>query len=139
MLGDGYALLVLITLIGQGHHPPHPCALVYPFHLQPHFDRIGDNTEVISHCDFNFLLSMVDGFQLHLGYEVIVFISYQGIDPRIGTLFVGPYIMSLVRRLGILEGTNRKRIVGGIAFMTIETLRSMEMLQRVLTRRGAEY
>lgn len=29
----------------------------------------------------NFLLSMVDGLHLHLGYEVAVSITHQGIDP----------------------------------------------------------
>lgn len=36
----------------------------------------GDSTSVLSHCDFNFLLSMVDGFYLHLRYEAVVSISY---------------------------------------------------------------
>lgn len=41
--------------------------------------------------------------------------------------------------MGILEGTDRMRIVCGVASMTLDTLRSMGMLQRVQTARGVEY
>lgn len=99
----------------------------------------GDSAGVVSHRDFDFLLSMVDGFHLYLDYEVAISISHQGTDPRINTLFVGPYITRLVRRLGILEGANKIRIVGGVASMTLEILRSMGILQCVQTPRGAEY
>lgn len=35
-----------------------------------------DSTRVVSHRDFDFLLSMMDRFYLHLGYEVTVSISH---------------------------------------------------------------
>lgn len=62
----------------------------------------GDSTSVVSRHDFDFLLSMLDKFQLRLGYEVNVSMAHQGTDPHIGTLFVSPYITRLVRGMGIL-------------------------------------
>lgn len=82
---------------------------------------------------------MVDRFHLQLGYEVAIFIAQQGLDPSIKDLFVGPYITHLVRHMGILQVPDCMRIVRGVARMTIETLRSMGMLQLVLTTRGVEY
>lgn len=96
----------------------------------------GDSTRVVSHRDFDFLLSMTDGFHLHLGYEVAGSISHQGAIPRIGALFVGPYISRLIRYMRILEGNDRMRLVGSVTPMTLETLRSMGMLQRVQTVGG---
>lgn len=82
----------------------------------------GDSTNIISLQDFDFLLSMVDGLYMHLGYEVAVSISHQEADPRIGALFVSPYITHLVRHLGALQETNRMRVVGGMAPMSLEIL-----------------
>lgn len=41
----------------------------------------GDSIGVVSRRDFNFLMSMVDWFDLHLGYEVTLSISRQGPTP----------------------------------------------------------
>lgn len=82
---------------------------------------------------------MIDELHLHLGHEVAVSISHQGIDPRFEALLVGPYITRLIRRICILEGTDRIRVVDGVAPMILKTVRSIGMLQRVLTTRGAEY
>lgn len=70
----------------------------------------GDSTSVVSLRDFDFLLSMVDCFHMHLGYEVVVSISQQGTSPRIGALFVDPYITWLVRHLGAVQGTDLMRV-----------------------------
>lgn len=100
------------------------------FILSHTLTRRNDSIGVISCGDFNFLLNMIDGFYLHLGYEVAVSILHQGTDPRIGALFVGPYITHLIRCMGILKGADRLRVVGGVGAMTLETLSSMGMLQR---------
>lgn len=71
---------------------------------------------------------MLDGFEQHLGYKVAVSIVHQEIDPRISFLFVGPYITRLVRGIGILEVTNRMRVVGKVISMSLDTLRLMGML-----------
>lgn len=47
---------------------------------------------VVSRRDFDYLLSMIDGFYLHLGYGVALALHHQGTDPRVGVIFVGPYI-----------------------------------------------
>lgn len=99
----------------------------------------GNNTSVISKQDFNFLLSMLDGFQMHLGCEAAVSIAHQGIDPWTWSLFVSLYITRLIQGISILEGTNRIRVICGVAPISIETLRSMCMLQSVRTTRGVEY
>lgn len=62
----------------------------------------GDSTSVVSLRDFDFLLSIVDSFHMHLGYEVTVSISHQGTSPPIGTILIGLYITQLVHRLGAL-------------------------------------
>lgn len=112
-------------------------ALKYIHFILSHtLTRRRDSAGVISHRDFNFLLSMIDGFHLHLGYEVVVSISHQGTDPHIGALLVSPYITCLIRRMGIMEGVDRMRVVSDIAPMTLETLRPMGMLQHVITTRG---
>lgn len=98
-----------------------------------------DSTRIVSHRDFDFLLSMVDGFYLYLCYEVVVSISHQGISPCIGALFVGPYITHVIRHMALLPGTNRIRIVGGFAAMVLKTVRSMGMLHRVQTARRIDY
>lgn len=67
----------------------------------------------------DFHLSTMNGFHLHLGYEVAASISHQGINPRIGALFVGPYITRLIRRMGILERVDRMRVVCGVASVTL--------------------
>lgn len=77
---------------------------------------------IINRCDFDFLLRMVDGFHLHLSYEVDVSISHQGTDIWVGFFFIDPYITWLVLGMGILEGTQRMRIVGDATLMTLETL-----------------
>lgn len=76
---------------------------------------------------------MLEGFELHSGYKVAVSIAHQGTDLRIGALFIIPYITRLVRGMCILEGTDNMRMVGGVASMSLETLRSMGMLQSVHT------
>lgn len=70
-----------------------------------------ESTGVISWRDFEFLLSMLDRFELHLGYKVTVSIVYQGTNPHTGSLFVGPYISWLIRVMRIIEGTDRMRVV----------------------------
>lgn len=82
---------------------------------------------------------MVDGFHLHLGYEVAVSIAHQGTNPYIGALFICPYITRVIRHMGLLQGTDCMRIVKRFAAMSLETLRSMGMPQRVHTARGVEY
>lgn len=82
---------------------------------------------------------MLDEFELHLGYEVAISIAYQGTNPRIGSLFVGPYTTRLVRGIRILEGTNRMSVVEGVASMSLETFKSMGMLQCVHNVSGVEY
>lgn len=62
----------------------------------------GDSTGIINRRDFDFLLCMLDRFYLHLGYDVVVSIAHQGMDPCISTLFVGPYITLMIRGMGIL-------------------------------------
>lgn len=90
--------------------------------------RYTDNNAVVNYHDFNFLLGMVDGFHIHLGYEVVVSITHQGIDARIGALFVCPYIIHVIRYVGLLQGTDCMRIVGGFLALSLETLRSLGML-----------
>lgn len=97
----------------------------------------GDSTGVINHHNFDFLLSMMDGFYLHLSYEVVVSISNQGTDPRTGTHFIGPYITRLLRRMGILEGTDMIRVVGRVTSMPLETFRLMGMLHHVQIAKGS--
>lgn len=99
----------------------------------------GNSTRVISHGNFDFLLRMVDWFHLHFGYKVAISNSHQGTNPRISSLFIGSYVTRMIRYLGILEGTNRMRIVGSIASMTLEILSSTGMFQHVQTARRAEY
>lgn len=99
----------------------------------------GDNTEVVSRRDFDFVPSMVDAFHLHLGYVVAVSIAHQGTTPRIGALFVSSYITSAIRHMGHLKGIDRMMIVGGFAVMSLEILRLMGMLQRVYSARGVYY
>lgn len=60
----------------------------------------GASTTIISRRDFDFLLSMLNVFHLHLRYEVEVSIAHPGTDPRIGTFFVSPYITWLVMEDG---------------------------------------
>lgn len=91
----------------------------------------GDNSGVVSYYDFDFLLSMMDGFHLHFGYEVAIYISHYGTNPCIGSLFVGPYITHLIRCMDVLERIDRIWVISGVASMTLETLQSMGMLQRV--------
>jgi len=95
----------------------------------------------VSLRELDLLLSMVNGFHLHLGYEVAFSIQRQGTNPRIGAIFVGAYITRLVRQMGLLPGTviSGMRVVGGVLPVSIETLRSMGMLHRVQTARGIEY
>lgn len=68
-----------------------------------------------------------------------VSITHQGISLLIGALFVGPYITCVIKYMGLLQGTDRMRIVGGFAVMSLEILRSMGMLYRVQTARGVKY
>lgn len=65
---------------------------------------------------------MVDGFHLHLSYEVDVSISHQETDIWVCIFFIDPYITWLVLGMGILEGTQQMRIVGDVTLMTLETL-----------------
>lgn len=99
----------------------------------------GDSTGVVSYRDFDFLLSIVDEFHLHISYEVAISIAHHGTNPCIGALFVGPYITGVIRYVDLFNGTNRIRIVGGFAAMSRETLRSMGMLQHVYTTTRVEY
>lgn len=55
---------------------------------------------------------------------------------QVGVLFVGPYITRLVWGMGALEGTDRIRIMGNVISMTLETLRSMGMLESILKAHG---
>lgn len=64
---------------------------------------------------------MVDGFHMHLGYEVAVSISHHGTNPHISALIIGPYITCLVCHMGAFLGTDRMRVVGGVAPMSLET------------------
>lgn len=72
---------------------------------------------------------MLNGFYLLLEYEVAISISHQGIDPCMGGLFFGPYIIRLARCMAMLEGTKRMRVMGAVAYISLETLRSIWMLQ----------
>lgn len=67
----------------------------------------GDSTGIVSRHDFDILLSILDRFQLYLGYEVAIFIAHKGTNPRIGSIFVNPYITRLIKGMAILEGTDR--------------------------------
>lgn len=62
---------------------------------------------------------MVDEFHLHLAYEIVVSIFHQGTDPWVVVFFMGPYIIFLVPKMGILEGTHRIRIVGKVPRITL--------------------
>lgn len=66
-------------------------------------------------------------------YEVGISIAHQVIEPRIDSLFVGLYIMQLVRGMGILERIDLMRVVCGVASTNLKTLRSMGMLKCVHT------
>lgn len=48
-----------------------------------------------------------------------------GVDPRIGVIFVGPYITWLIWRMGLREGTSSMRIEGNSAPITIDNFRAM--------------
>lgn len=76
---------------------------------------------------------------MHLGYEVVVSISQQGTSPRIGALFVDPYITWLVHHLGAVQGTDLMRVVRGVALVFLEMLCLMRMVHKVQTIRGTEY
>lgn len=89
----------------------------------------GDSTGVVSHRDFDFLRSIVDGFHLHLGYEAAVYIAHYGTSPYNSILFFGPYITQIIRHMGLLQGTYRMRIIEGFAAMSLETLSSIGLLQ----------
>lgn len=43
------------------------------------------STDVVILRDFNFLVSMLNRFKLHLGYKVTISISHQETDPHIGS------------------------------------------------------
>lgn len=94
---------------------------------------------VVNQRDFKFLLSFVGSFHLHLRQEPVLSIYHQGTDPRVGVLFVGPYISRLVPGMGLLEGTQRMRIVGGYTPIISEILRFMGMLCVTHITRGTEY
>lgn len=82
---------------------------------------------------------MIDRVEIHLGYEVGVSIVHQGTNPRIGSLFISSYITQLIRGMHILEGTNQMKVVGGVTFITLTTLRSIGMLQCMHIARGVKY
>lgn len=81
---------------------------------------------------------MLDVFEVHFGYKVVVSIAHQGTNPRISSLFVGPYITRLVKGMGILEGIGKMRMVGAVASISLETPRSMGALQHVYTAQRIE-
>jgi len=101
----------------------------------------GDSTGVVSLRELDMLMSMVDGFHLHLGFEVAYYIHRQGTNPRIGAIFVGPYITRIIRSMGLLpcDIISGLRAIGGVLPVTIETLRSMGMLRRIQTAQGIMY
>lgn len=63
-----------------------------------------DSTRVVSRRDFNYLLSMVVGFRLCLGYEIALAIHHQAIDSRVEAIFIGPCISLLIRGMGLQGG-----------------------------------
>lgn len=82
---------------------------------------------------------MVDVFHIHLGYEVTVSISHHGRSTRIDALFISYYIIHLVCHLGIFQGTDQMRVVGGVDPMSLKMLHLMRMVHKVQTIRGTEY
>lgn len=46
----------------------------------------------------------MDGFNLHMGYEVVISIAHQETDPWVNIFFISPYITPLVQAMGIVEG-----------------------------------
>lgn len=71
---------------------------------------------------------MVDGPHLYLGYEMVVSIAHHETSLYIRALFVNPYATLVIRHMGQLQETDRTRIVGGFAMMSLETLRSIGVL-----------
>lgn len=88
----------------------------------------GDNTGVVSRKDFDYLLNIINGFYLHLGYKIILDMHQQAIDPRVGVIFAGPYIYQLIWGIGLRGGASGMRIEGGSSPITIDTLWAMRMV-----------
>lgn len=91
----------LVSSSDQGHCTPSRVLLCIHYMLSYTLLGRGDSIGVVSGRDFDFLLSMVDGFHLHLEYQVVISIAYQGTSSRIGALFVRPYITRLFKHIGL--------------------------------------
>ncbi|XP_039118260.1 uncharacterized protein LOC120254177 [Dioscorea cayenensis subsp. rotundata] len=100
---------------------------------------LGESSGVVSTRDILFLWSMVEGVPIHLGYAVAYLIWHQAQDPRVAVLFCGPYIMRLLRGLGVLTVTEEMQSVGGFVSLSMETLRAMGVVQRRQKDRGVVY
>lgn len=60
-----------------------------------------DSTGVVSRKDFDYLLSVVNGFRLHLGYQIAIAMHHQATDPRVAFIFAGHYITQLIQGMGL--------------------------------------
>lgn len=77
-------------------------ALRYIHYLLSHsLTGRGNSIVLVNRRNFNCLLSIINGFHWHLGYEISLAIHHQVIDHRVGVIFTGPYISRLIRRMGL--------------------------------------
>lgn len=78
----------------------------------------GDTTEAIGHCEFDYLLSISDNIPYHMGYVIVTTYFQQATDPKVGTLFLGPYITWLIRGMSLLGNVDQMLRVGWFNFIT---------------------
>ena len=84
--------------------------------------RQEDSIGVVSARDILYLYSMVERITIHLGYEIVNFIKHHAHNLKVSVIFVGPYIMRLLRGLRVLAGTKDMQRVSATVPLSMETL-----------------
>lgn len=62
-----------------------------------------DNTGVVGWQESLFLYSITERDPIHLDYMLADFIAHQGQHVSLGAIFAGPYIMRLIRGMGLAD------------------------------------
>lgn len=89
----------------------------------------GDSMGVMNIHDLYFLLSMATQEPIHIGHALACQLRHQPQDPRLTTIFLGPYIMRLELGLGMMDCCAGMRRLGDMQLLVVTTLRSMHMIK----------
>lgn len=72
-----------------------------------------DSTSTVTIQELYYLLSMADNYLYHPGLVLTRSFHHQATNPHVRTIFAGPYITHLIKRMGFLNCVDHMTIVTG--------------------------